>query len=424
MKTGTYYIIDFDSTFVKVEALDLLAEIALKNDPGRKVKLEKIKSLTGQAMEGRITFAESLKRRIALIECGRPDIEVLVKRLKKEVTRSILNNAEFFRQNSDEVIIISGGFKEYIIPVAEKFGIKSGNVYANSFLFDKSGKITGYDTSNCLCKANGKVKQLKALKLKGKLVVIGDGHTDYELKKSGIIDKFYAFTENIERESVIKKADHITPSFDEFLYVSRLPMSISYPKNRIKVLLLENIHKDASAIFKAEGYRVETVSGSMEEDQLAEKLRDVSILGIRSKTVVSGKVLAKAKKLIAVGAFCVGTNQIDLDACSRRGIIAFNAPFSNTRSVVELVIGEMILLMRGIIDKSKSLHEGVWDKSSKDSFEIRGKKLGIIGYGKIGSQLSVLAEDMGMEVYYYDVLEKLALGNARKCHTMKELLKK
>ncbi|MBL8017812.1 MAG: phosphoglycerate dehydrogenase, partial [Ignavibacteria bacterium] len=424
MKTGTYYIIDFDSTFVKVEALDLLAEIALKKDPERIVKLEKIKSLTGQAMEGRITFAESLKRRIALIECGKPEIELLVKRLKKEVSRSILNNAEFFRLNSENVIIISGGFKEYIVPVAAKFGIKPENVYANTFRFDKKGRVSGYDTRNSLCKSNGKVKQLKALKLKGKLIVIGDGHTDYELKESGLIDKFYAFTENIERESVVKKADHITPSFDEFLYVSRLPMNISYPKNRIKVLLLENIHKDAAAIFKAEGYKVESIAGSIEENQLTERIKDVSILGIRSKTVVSGKVLSKARKLIAVGAFCVGTNQIDLDACSRRGIIAFNAPFSNTRSVVELVIGEMILLMRGIINKSNSLHKGVWDKSSKDSFEIRGKKLGIIGYGKIGSQLSVLAEDMGMEVYYYDVLEKLALGNARKCHTMKELLKK
>ncbi|HWA06778.1 MAG TPA: phosphoglycerate dehydrogenase, partial [Ignavibacteria bacterium] len=123
-------------------------------------------------------------------------------------------------------------------------------------------------------------------------------------------------------------------------------------------------------------------------------------------------------------AFCVGTNQIDLNACLRRGVIAFNAPFSNTRSVVELVVGEIILLMRGIFDKSRNLHNGIWDKSSHGSYEVRGKKLGIVGYGKIGSQLSVLAEDMGMEVYYYDVLEKLALGNARKCHSLKELLKK
>ncbi|OXV05122.1 hypothetical protein Egran_07110 [Elaphomyces granulatus] len=201
-------------------------------------------------------------------------------------------------------------------------------------------------------------------------------------------------------------------------------MSISYPKNRIKVLLLENIHKDAYDLFKTEGYQVETFSKSPDEKELAQKIKDISILGIRSKTNITEKVLQNADKLLAVGAFCIGTNQIDLDACSRRGIIAFNAPFSNTRSVVELAIGEIIMLMRGIFDKSVQLHKGIWDKSSAGSFEVRGKKLGIIGYGKIGSQLSVLAEDLGMEVFYYDVLEKLALGNAKKCITLKELLKK
>jgi D-3-phosphoglycerate dehydrogenase len=201
-------------------------------------------------------------------------------------------------------------------------------------------------------------------------------------------------------------------------------MSISYPKNRIKVLLLENIHKDAVRMFKAEGYQVETLSGSLNEEELSEKIKDVLILGVRSKTNVTAKVLQNAKKLLAAGAFCVGTNQIDLNACSKRGVIVFNAPFSNTRSVVELVVGEIIMLMRGIFDKSMKLHKGVWDKSSQGSYEVRGKKLGIIGYGKIGSQLSVLAEDMGMEVYFYDMLEKLAMGNAKRCNTLKELLKK
>ncbi|MEO8512480.1 MAG: phosphoglycerate dehydrogenase [Ignavibacteria bacterium] len=419
-----YYIIDFDSTFVKVEALDELAEIALKRSPERKAVCTEIKRLTNAAMNGDITFAESLRKRVGLLKANRGHIEELVKKLSKQVSRSIKGNSQFFRKYSSNIIIISGGFKEYIIPVVKKLGIPAENVYANTFTFDKKGNITGFDRKNLLSGNDGKVKQLRALKLKGELIGIGDGETDYELKKSRLINKFYAFTENIERLEVTKKADHIAPSFDEFLYISHLPMSISYPKNRIKVLLLENIHKDALALFKAEGYNVEVISKSLSESDLAEKIKDVSILGIRSKTVVSEKIISKAKKLLAVGAFCVGTNQIDLNACLRRGIIAFNAPFSNTRSVVELVLGEIIMLMRGITDKSNNLHKGVWDKSSKNSVEVRGKKLGIIGYGKIGSQLSVLAEDLGMEVYFYDVLEKLALGNARKCHSMKELLKK
>jgi len=424
MKTDQYFIIDFDSTFVKVEALDELAAIALKKHPLKDEMCNAVNQLTGDAMAGKIPFNVSLAKRIELLNANKTHIDKLINRLSKQVSSSITANLAFFKKNSSNIFVISGGFKEYIIPVVKRFGIPAKNVYANTFTFDKAGNITGFDRSNPLSRSGGKVKQVKSLKLKGELIAIGDGYTDFELKQSGLINRFYAFTENIERQNVMNKADHITPSFDEFLYITKLPMNISYPKNRIKVLLLENIHKDAHDLFKQEGYNVEVINKSLTEDELAEKIKDVSILCIRSKTVVSQKVVSKAKKLLAVGAFCVGTNQIDLNACLSRGVIAFNAPFSNTRSVVELVLGEIIMLMRGIFDKSKNLHKGIWDKSSAGSYEVRGKKLGIIGYGKIGSQLSVLAEDMGMEVYYYDVLEKLALGNARKCHSMKELLKK
>ena len=424
LRDDKYYIIDFDSTFIKGEALDVLAEISLKKDKDKNNKVSRINELTRKAMDGEVSFSKSLKDRIKLLNANKSHIEILIKRLNKQISRSILSNKVFFKNYSDRIIIISGGFKEYISPIVGRFGILEKQVYANKFVFDKKGNITGFDLKNHLAKENGKVKQLKALKLKGELIVIGDGHTDYELKKSGLVDKFYAFTENIERKPVISNADHIAPSFDEFLYVSNLPMSISYPKNRIKVLLLENVHKDAMNIFKTEGYQVEALSKSLSEAELIDKIKDVSVLGIRSKTNLTQKVLSKAGKLLAVGAFSIGTNQIDLDYCSKKGIIVFNAPFSNTRSVVELVVGEIIMLLRGIFDKSSALHKGNWDKSAKDSFEVRGKKLGIVGYGKIGSQLSVLAEDMGMEVYYYDILEKLALGNARKCHSLKELLKK
>lgn len=420
----TFFIIDFDSTFIKVEALDLFAEISLAKDKKRSSRIAEIKELTERAMNGSMPFGESLARRIQLLGAKKSHIDKLVKKLRRQISRSITGNKEFFRKFGDKVIIISGGFKEYILPITNKFKIPAQNVYANTFTFARGGKITGFDKNNYLSMQGGKVKQLKALKLKGEIIVIGDGHTDYELKKSGLVNKFYAFTENVERKSVATSADHIAPSFDEFLWVSRLPMSISYPKNRIKVLLLENIHKDAVNLFKAEGYQVESISKSMGEDELAEKLKDVSILGIRSKTQLTARALSKAKKLMAVGAFCVGTNQIDLDACSQIGAIVFNAPFSNTRSVVELALGEIIMLMRGIFTKSDSLHKGVWDKSAAGSYEVRGKRLGIVGYGKIGSQLSVLAEDMGMEVCYYDTVEKLALGNAKKCNSLKELLKK
>src|SRR5690606_33059359 len=309
-----------------------------------------------------------------------------------------------------------------IVPIVKEYGIKEENVFANTFTFDESGNIVGFDDKNVLSVNNGKVEQLKSLNLVGDVYVIGDGYTDYEIKAAGLANKFFAFTENIARENVLAKADHITPSLDEFLYLNKMNTTISYPKHRINVLLLENVHEDAVKLMKQEGYNVEVYPAGLDEDELSEKIKNVSILGIRSKTQVTAKVLENANRLIALGAFCIGTNQIDLEACLKKGIAVFNAPYSNTRSVVELALAEIILLMRNIPDKSQKMHEGVWNKSAVGSYEIRGKKLGIIGYGNIGSQLSILAEAAGMKVYYYDLEEKLALGNATKCFTMEELL--
>jgi D-3-phosphoglycerate dehydrogenase len=191
-----------------------------------------------------------------------------------------------------------------------------------------------------------------------------------------------------------------------------------------KVLLLENVHPGAAAKFREAGYTVAELSqGVEEEDVLSSRLAEISVVGIRSKTKVTSRVIARASRLDAIGAFCIGTDQIDLDACTNKGIAVFNAPYSSTRSVVELILGEIILLARGVFGKSQKLHRGVWDKSAAGSNEIRGKKLGIVGYGKIGSQLSVLAETLGMEVYFHDVEEKLILGNAKKAVSLEQLFK-
>lgn len=418
------FIIDFDSTFIKLEALDELCKITLKKNPGKKELLKQFEELTSKTMEGKVSFGDSLKTRVELLQANRSHLESLIKKLNSKISKSVIRNKSFFRKYGKDIYILSGGFKEIIFPIVKKYNIPEENVYANTLEFDKRGNITGFDKNNLLSQNSGKIKQLKKLGLKGELYVIGDGYTDYELKEAGIAHKFFAFTENVEREIVAEKADHVTPSMDEFLYLNKLPMSISYPKNRIKVLLLENVHSDAFNIFKTEGYQVESVSKSLNEKELNEKIKDVSILGIRSKTNINSEVLKNAGRLISIGAFCIGTNQIELNECLKKGIAVFNAPFSNTRSVVELALAEIIILMRNITDKSNSLHKGKWDKSSAGSFEIRSKKIGIIGYGKIGSQLSVLAEDLGMEVYYYDVLDKLALGNAKRCSTLNELLKR
>ena len=198
---------------------------------------------------------------------------------------------------------------------------------------------------------------------------------------------------------------------------------LSFPKNKIKVLLLEKIDTVAKSIFEKEGYEIETFDTSLNEKELSKKIKDISILGIRSKTIITKKVLQSANRLLSIGAYCIGTNLINLKECQKKGVIVFNAPYSNTRSVVEIVIAQIIILMRNIIRKSNQMHKGIWKKDSINSYEIRNKTLGIIGYGNIGSQLSVIAESLGLKVIYYDILDKLSIGNAKRYNSMKKLLK-
>jgi len=197
----------------------------------------------------------------------------------------------------------------------------------------------------------------------------------------------------------------------------------SYPKEKIHILLLENISPKATAVFKNNGYtNIETVAGALSENDLIDAIKDVHLIGIRSKTKLTEKVLEAAKKLQAVGCFCIGVNQVDLKAATKFGVTVFNAPYSNTRSVAELVIGSAIMLIRRIPDKNAAAHSGIWMKESKGSYELRGKTLGIIGYGNIGSQLSILAESMGMKVKFYDVEKKMPLGNAESVKSLPELV--
>ena len=197
----------------------------------------------------------------------------------------------------------------------------------------------------------------------------------------------------------------------------------SLDKSKIRILLLEGVHQSAVENFERAGYtNIEYLKTSLPEDQLKEKIADAHFVGIRSRTQLTEEVFASAQKLIAVGCFCIGTNQVDLNAALIRGIPVFNAPFSNTRSVAELVLAEAILLLRGIPEKNAVCHRGGWQKTAANSFEIRGKTLGIIGYGNIGSQLSVIAENLGMKVKFFDVVTKLPLGNAAQVGTLDELL--
>ncbi len=416
------FVFDFDSTLTQVEALDILAELTLDKRADRDAVIHEIQEITNLGIDGEISFTESLERRIRLLGAHREDLDPLITELRKKISKSITSNKEFFREYAPDIYVISCGFKEFIDPIVAEYNIPSERVYANTFEFDEEGKIVGFDTQNVLSSHNGKIACLESLNLEGEVQVIGDGYSDYVMREAGIAHKFFAYTENVHREKAARHADHIAPNLDEFLFVNDLPRNLSYPKNRIKILLLENVHPAAFDNLSEDGFSVELVKHSLPEEELIKRIKGVHVLGIRSKTQVTQRVLDAADKLLVIGAFCIGTTQIELEYAKNKGVVVFNAPYSNTRSVVELAIGEIIVLMRSIFPRSTEIHGGQWNKTAANAREIRGKNLGIVGYGNIGKQLSVLAEAMGMRVYYYDVDEQLALGNAVKCDSLEDLL--
>ena len=419
-------VLDFDSTFTSVEALDVLAELLSAADPARHADVAQIKTLTDQAMSGEISFSEALSRRVQLLKPTRDDIAALIEVLKTKVSASVIRNKAVFAENPGKFLIISGGFHDFIDAVVADYGIDAEYVLANRLIWNDEGVAVGVDQTNPLSQDGGKVVALTGLGIAGAVAMVGDGWTDFEVYKGGAAERFYAFTENVVRPKVVAAVNGDTSltaaSFDEVLHAEGYQGRYSFPRSKLKVLLLENIHPDAVRAFREEGYDVTTVKGALDEDDLIQALQGVHILGLRSKTNLTAKAVEAADKLMAVAAFCIGTNQIDLKACSQKGIAVFNAPYSNTRSVVEMVIGLIVMLTRNIPDKSIAMHQGKWDKSATGAHEVRGKTLGIIGYGAIGSQLSILAEAFGMRVIYFDLAEKLTLGNAKRYRSLDALL--
>ena len=422
MTAAPTLIFDFDSTLVRIETLEALADIALEGHVDAASVRAEIVSLTDRAMAGELDFGTALRARLALLPLTRSHVQALADRILDEGTPSVRRNLRFFNENAERIIILSGGYREVIAPVAERLGVSADRVICNDLVYDAEGVVIGVDDANPLSHENGKPTVIRALGLTGPVVMVGDGWNDAEVKLAGAADRFYAFTEIARRDKVVAVADGEAKSIDELLHAEGLAGRWSYPRSRIRMLLLENIHPAAVERLEEAGYSVETLKGALDEAELIEKIKGVHVLGIRSKTNVTQGVLDAADRLLAVAAFCIGTNQIDLEACAAKGVAVFNAPYSNTRSVVELAIGLTITLMRDVVDKSAAMHTGKWNKSADGSRELRGKTLGIVGYGAIGSQLSVLAEALGMRVIFHDLSERLALGNAKRMRSLDALL--
>ena len=217
MRTTPTYIIDFDSTFTKVEALDVLAGIVMEGKENKHVIESSITDITIQAMTGALSFDKALKQRLDLLEINKESLNKLITRLRTEISDSFLQNESYIRANAHSIYIISGGFKDFIIPVVARFGITADHVFANEFIFDTDGNVTGFDMTNPLSQPKGKVTLVKSLHLQGEVIVIGDGYTDYEIREAGYADKFYLFTENVRRENLVDKADKIVNSFDDII---------------------------------------------------------------------------------------------------------------------------------------------------------------------------------------------------------------
>lgn len=327
-KQKAYYIIDFDSTFTQVEALDELARISLKKHPEREIIFQKIEDYTNQAMEGKLSFSESLAQRIKLLEANEEHLKELIKFLKKKVSKSFSRNADFFKKHADDVLIVSGGFKEFITPVVSQYHIKKENIYANTFVTTGDGNIIDYDHTNPLSEEGGKVKLLQHLKLEGELFGIGDGYSDFQLRESGLINKFFAFTENIARQSIVEKADHITPSFDEFLYVNDLPRAISYPKNRILCLVIGDVDPKTIAMLKNDGLSIR------HKESFEEKyVKDVAMIVAADGEKLDHERMKNAVKLKTIGYLGNSKGKLDLDLCAKMGIVLFDDPKNNPHNI-------------------------------------------------------------------------------------------
>ncbi len=421
MKVPDFLILDFDNTIIKGETLEILAEISLSGHPKKESICDEIRKLTEAAMSGTLDFSQALKRRLLLLNLNEHHILKAIEEQKSLITKSFIENRKFLKLNADKIYVVSGGFKEIITPIIQILGLREDRVYANEFHFNLSKKVVGIDTTNILSQSRGKAKLVKSLNLSGKGIILGDAMTDFEVAEDNPHCSFYVFTENIFRAETVKKASREITSL-EILAKEYKDPSQKDTSEDIKILLLENVHAVAAETFRKKGFVVETLTKACGEEELIKKISDIHFLGIRSKTQVNAKVLAHAKKLLCVGAFCIGTDQIELEKAASQGVAVFNAPFSSTRSVVELAAGLIIVLSRQIFPKSQLLHQGVWDKTATSACEVRGKTLGIVGYGNIGSQLSILAESMGMHVLYYDLVEKVSLGNSERCLELKTLL--
>ncbi len=433
-------IFDFDSTIINVEGNELLVQSALQRIPAneRGPKQQKLLEYTTKATNGEIPLSEAMRGRFALAEITAVDIDQVAAAITKTINPMIQETIQDLLKRGKKIFVFSTSIQQIVLPVTKQLGIAGENVFTNTLKTDNNGKILGVEEDNPLYMSMGKVYVAELLKSQGRLLdgtaIVGDGYSDLAVKRNNIAEMFVYYSGTVDREEIRLQADFTVDKFNQLLPLLSSTAEYSQeafadkPKTSVevvpKVVLLENVHPVAIQKLTEEQFCVQNFKNAWDEQELVNKAATTNVLGIRSKTKVTAKVIEQLQDLWIIGAFCIGTNQIDLAAASQAGIPVFNAPYSNTRSVAELVVGETIMLMRRISEKNEGAHNGLWLKQADGCTEIRGKTVGIIGYGHIGTQVSVMLENLGMSVIFHDIVDKLPLGNARRAKDLYDLLER
>lgn len=434
-------IFDFDSTIINAESVEMVIRETLEraDKTVQMQKIVKLQELSRREKNGDIPLGESLHQRFSLAEIRKRDIESAAKKICKLVDPFVRNTIRILQNAGKRVFIFSNSFEELVYPVTDLLKVDRSQVYTNELIYNREGRVVGIDENNPLFLRSGKGFIAEQLKISGLLpggtAVVGNSISDLSIRKNNVAKMFVYFAGGLTQEEVRREADFSVDHFDQLLTLFFSDAEFPNEKAReiirtIEIekwphfILLENIHPNAIGNIERETYEFETHKNAWTEQELIEKAVIANVLGIRSQTHITKRVINNLPHLWVIGAFCIGTNQIDLSAAANAGIPVFNAPYSNTRSVAELVVGEIIILMRRIFEKSHAAHEGRWLKSATGCSEIRGKIVGIIGYGHIGSQVSVLLESLGISVIFHDIVDKLPLGNAQKALNRDELLQR
>lgn len=433
-------IFDFDSTMLKVEAIEILVEIGLEKFEAseRQFRLDSLKSLAMRTEAGEIARGHKMNEQLLTAKINRDDVDKAARKIYAYQDPNVKESITTLQQLNKQIFIFSRGFDELVFPITNYLAIPERNVFVNHLVYDAEGNVTKVDDSNPLFLLNGKVYLAESLQSQGRLVgstaVIGNCLADLSIRKSNIADYFIYYSANLQQESVRKEADFFIDHFEQLLPLicstinakiklnTKHKATIFEKKGNYQIVLLENIHKNAQKKLSKNQFNIKSYAHTAKGEHLYELTADSHVIGIRSKTQIRAADLSQMPDLTAIGCFCIGTDQVDLIAAANQGIPVFNAPYANTRSVAELVVGEVVMLMRHAFEKSTALHESQWLKSARDCHEVRGKVVGIVGYGHIGSQVSILFENLGMHVIFYDIVDKLPLGNARPVDSLDELL--